>query len=158
LHIKEIRKGEAMAQKDPSKYLSLAFLKEARENYCKSPNGIEYHADELDLLIAEKEERKLAEMEKAELAYYAEMEVEIEEEEIPFPTDADFCEELEAVIIDVAIIEEIENTYCVELTVKLVFAYDRKTPAKTQRKEASANVRIVRRVKLRLVMQKYHKP
>jgi hypothetical protein len=148
-----------MAQKDPSKYLSLAFLKEARENYCKSPNGIEYHADELDLLIAEKEERKLAEMEKAELAYYAEMEVEIEDEEIPFPTDADyFGEEIEAVIIDVAIIEEIENTYCVVLTVKLVFAHDRKTQTNKKRKAANTDVYIVRLRKLRVALRKREKP
>lgn len=97
--------------KTPSKFLSLAFLKACRENYYKSEGGIEYDPQEVDLLIADKEEKEALKALKEEEAYWIELSDADEEEDnmIPFPTDADYCEADADAIIPVEIIEEVEK-------------------------------------------------
>lgn len=95
-----------MGCKSPSKFLSLAFLKEVQATHYMSEGGINYEAAEVDALIIEKEE-------KASEALVLEFDVSDFEEIIPAPTDEDMAIEVEAVIIPASTLNRLFNSVAV---------------------------------------------
>lgn len=92
-----------MGCKSPSKFLSLAFLKEVQATHYMSDGGINYEAAEVDQLIVEKEE-------KAAEALVLEFDVSDFEEIIPAPTDEDMMIEVEPVIIPASMLNRLFNS------------------------------------------------
>lgn len=93
--------------KSPSKFLSLKFLHDARQNYYKSEGGIEYCPSEVDCLIAWKEEKELLDdsQEWNEYDFISDF----DDDGIAYPIDADLTDTEEEVFIPTSILEEIAN-------------------------------------------------
>lgn len=84
--------------KNPSKYCSLSFLKDLQNSYYISETGCDYEASEVDALVNEKEEARSEAILVEYEAYFVE---EIEQEEIPFPTDEDFTTEIIELVVKI---------------------------------------------------------
>ena len=121
--------------KSPSKFLSLAFLKEVQAHYYMSAGGINYEAFEVDMLIIEKEE-KIATEEVWTDEDFADV--------IPFPVDADFAAVEQDEIIPSSILNRLFN--------KLTRAFRKASNgSKEAQTKESKNYNFVRQIFVRLL-------